>query len=79
MPESMRRAGVNRRLTRNEAITVLFDAVKGLDLPFDYPGAWSQIVADSVCLDRRVVKNIACQTRKSYTYRQRCDTASARR
>lgn len=51
-------------LARNEAITILFDAVKDLPMPLAYRGGWSQIIADAVCMDPRHVRNLAYKTRR---------------
>ena len=48
---------MNRRLTRNEAIVALYEAVKSQPLPFEYTGGWTQILADAVCLGAATLNN----------------------
>jgi len=55
--------GPNRRLTPDEAMVVLFDAVKDQEVPFVYPGGWAQVMSDLVCIDKGSLINKLCRLR----------------
>ena len=60
-------AMIDRRLTRNEAIVVIWEGVKGspIPLPDDYLGGWMQILEDALCLSAGTIKrNVIPNTRR---------------
>lgn len=52
------RAMIERRLTRNEAIVTIWDALKGTEIPLpdEYPGGWMQIMEDALCLGKGTIR-----------------------
>lgn len=53
-----------KRLTRREATALVYDALKLL--PVGLPNyEWSAVLADMMCVDKRYIKNMAAEGRKT--------------